>query len=95
MKNLSLLFIAFLLLKFNSLAQEGWFWQNPQPPAYTLNDVWVVSETNAIAVGNYGAILKSTNLGEDWYDLTGITNRDLNSVCFIDENVGYIIGVVQ
>ena len=40
-KNSSLLFIAFLLIQLNTLAQDGWFWQNPLPQGNELRDVWV------------------------------------------------------
>jgi len=50
MKNLSTLFIAFLFLQFTSLAQQGWFWQNPLPQDNNLNSVDFVNELTRWAV---------------------------------------------
>jgi len=45
-----------------------------------------------IAVGDRGRIIKTTNAGLNWVSLTSITNNNLSSVYFIDENTGYIAG---
>ncbi len=95
MRNLSLLFIAILILQFTSLAQEGWFWQNPLPQGNTFNDVWVFDENNAIAVGSYGTIFKTTDSGITWNELLRITNKDLISLHFVDENIGWAVGVAN
>ena len=62
MKNLSLFFIAFLLLQFNMPAQQGWF----QQTSGTIEQLWGVSFTdsdNGTAVGGSGTILRTTNGG--------------------------------
>jgi len=62
MKNLSLLFISFLLIQLNTLAQDGWFEQT----SGTTNDLEGVSFTdsdNGTAVGKDGTILRTTNGG--------------------------------
>ncbi len=59
MKNLSLIFIAFLLIQFTSLAQEGWFWQNPFPTGSNLYSVDFVNEFIGIVVGSEGGHFKN------------------------------------
>jgi len=49
-----------------SFAQSGWFWQNPLPQGNTLNAVAVLDPQNAIAVGNSGTILRTTDSGATW-----------------------------
>ena len=44
MRNIFLIFIALALLQFTSLAQEGWFWQNPIPTGNFLHSVDFVDE---------------------------------------------------
>ena len=92
MKNLSLLFIAFLLLQFNTLAQDGWFWQNPLPQGNTLNDVQAINENLIIAAGQGGTIIKSTNAGEDWTITNSGTSNTLMSVHFANANFGWAVG---
>ena len=62
-KNLSMFFIAFLLLQFNTLAQQGWFWQNPLPQGKHLSDIYVFDENKAIAVGGAGTVLVDDEIG--------------------------------
>src|SRR5215813_10358206 len=49
-----------------SFAQSGWFWQNPLPQGNTLNAVAVLDPQNAIAGGNSGFILRSSDGGATW-----------------------------
>ena len=83
-KNFSLLFIAFLLMQFTSLAQPGWFWQNPKPQGNTLNDVWAFDENNFIAVGNAGVIINSSDGGVNWTQyFIGMSNNLISILQFI------------
>lgn len=91
MKKLSILFALFLLLQFNSLAQEGWFWQNPLPQGNNIRDIHVIDENNAIAVGE-NTILRTTNGGEDWLNHPDGKYYNLNSVHFSDDNNGWAVG---
>jgi photosystem II stability/assembly factor-like uncharacterized protein len=92
MKNFTLFFIAFLLLKLSVLAQQGWFWQNPLPQGNTLNDVWTIDDSTAIAVGNRGTILKTTDNGNSWDIKSYNITSDLNCVYFVDNIRGWIGG---
>ena len=96
MKKISLLviiiFVVFNLLSNKMMAQSGWFWQNPLPQGQTLNDVQLIDENTAIAVGEAGTIIKTTDGGTSWVSLTGAGSDRLNSDYFIDSNTGWIVG---
>ncbi|MDH3268219.1 MAG: YCF48-related protein [Ignavibacteria bacterium] len=94
-KNLSILFIAFLLIPFNTLAQEGWFEQSFNPTLH-LGPVQFINENTGWMIGNdmngNGNIYKTTNGGNNWEEQLGDTVAILNSVNFLDENFGCAVG---
>ena len=45
---------------------QGWEWQNPLPQGNTLRDVQLFSANTAIAVGDAGTVMKTTDGGESW-----------------------------
>ena len=91
MKNLSLLFIAFLLLQLNTFAQDGWFEQTSGTTT-KLNSVYFVDDNNGFIVGDNGTFLKTTDAGENWiYRSTG-TNENLRSVHFLNTDIGFAVG---
>lgn len=47
-------------------AQSPWQWQYPSPQGNTLNDVDVTAPATAIAVGMFGAVVKTTDGGVTW-----------------------------
>ena len=90
MKKYLVLTIAILLLCNTANAQ--WFWQNPLPQGHLLKSVKFVSSNIGWAVGESGALIKTTNGGETWLvQPTGINNT-LSSVDFADENNGIVVG---
>src|SRR5713226_5695166 len=44
-----------------SLAQSGWFWQNPLPQGNRLSAVSALDSTTATGVGELGTILRTTD----------------------------------
>jgi len=50
------------------------------------------SPTVGFAVGMSGNMIKTTDGGTTWNHLTGVTTKNLWSVCFTDVNTGYIGG---
>jgi photosystem II stability/assembly factor-like uncharacterized protein len=83
----SLLF--FLMVTQICLAQ--WFWQN-SPQGHTLYDVYVFDENNAIAVGEAGTLIRTTDGGINWNSQTGGGSDRLRSVYFRDANTGWAVG---
>lgn len=62
--------------------------------AQWMKAVCKVNANNFIAVGDTGSVLRSTNKGANWSVISGLPiiakERQLNSVFFVDSNVGYI-----
>ena len=92
MKNLILLLITLLSLQIVSLAQQGWFWQNPYPTTSDLYSIDYVNELIAIAVGSEGVIIKTVDGGESWTIQTSGTTNKLDDVCFVDLSNGFAVG---
>lgn len=87
-----ILLIAVISFGIPNLINAQWFWQNPLPTSQTLRDVHVFDENTAIAVGEAGTIIKTTDGGTSWVSLTGAGSDRLNSDYFIDSNTGWIVG---
>jgi len=45
---------------------DGWFWQNPFPQGNDLNAVAAIDANTMVAVGNLGAVVKTTDGGRTW-----------------------------
>ncbi len=73
-------------------SQNGWVWQNPLPQGNDLNDVYMFDASTAIAVGNGGIIMKTSDGGSNWDLLNSGINNDLNAVCFVNQNTGWVVG---
>ncbi len=54
-----------------------------------LNDVFFIDADTGFAVGNSGAIIKTTNGGVNWSSLNSNGLFTINSVYFINSNVGF------
>lgn len=52
----------------------------------------MINSTIGWITGNKGLISKTTNSGLTWFRQNSETNNDLYSICFIDENIGWICG---
>ena len=73
---------------------NGWKWQYPKPQGNTLRDIYVFNNNTAIAVGDFGTVIKTTDGGNSWdvQHHAGGTDIQLNSVYFIDELNGWAAG---
>src|SRR5262249_9103000 len=67
----------------NSFAQSGWVVQVPEGTGCTLNAVSALDAQTAIAVGDHGTILRTTD-GAKWTALPSWTSEHLRGVSFID-----------
>jgi len=88
MKNLSLLFIAFLLLQFNTLAQEGWFEQT-SGTTEVLRSVNFTDALTGTAVGEEGTIIRTIDGGTTWTAQSSGTSQELWEVSLTDTLTGY------
>jgi photosystem II stability/assembly factor-like uncharacterized protein len=73
---------------------NGWKWQFPKPQGNTLRDIYLFNKSSAIAVGDFGTVIKTTDGGNSWdvQHHAGGTAIQLNSVYFIDELNGWTAG---
>jgi photosystem II stability/assembly factor-like uncharacterized protein len=86
---LSTLFMFPLLLLSQ---QSDWVQQSPPAIGYDLNDIHMFSTTTAIAVGNGGKIIRTTDGGTSWTSLSSGTSNSLYRISFLDQNTGWIVG---
>jgi photosystem II stability/assembly factor-like uncharacterized protein len=58
-----------------------------------LSKFFFSSPNTGYVIGDYGAILKTTNGGYNWVNQRqGIGGPTLNDICFTDQNTGYAVG---
>ncbi len=94
-KRLFLPLIILLLFLFEQVsAQQGWQWQYPKPQGNTLHDIYVFNKDTAVAVGDLGTVIKTTNGGISWdvQHHAGGSGIQLNSIYFIDALNGWAAG---
>ncbi len=73
-------------------ACPDFYWQNPLPQGNSLNDIEVIDAVTAVAVGDHGTILKTTDGGASWVSLPSGTDLDLAAVSAANQNVIYVTG---
>jgi photosystem II stability/assembly factor-like uncharacterized protein len=90
----SLIFLLFVLLTFDIVSNGQQAWIKQSPPIYpnAFCDVHMLSENKAIAVGKSGTILMTNDSGINWTEIASGTDEDLNSICFINSDTGWIVG---
>jgi len=74
-----------------SLAQSGWFWQNPLPQGNSLNAVAVLDSDTVTVVGAAGTILRTTDGGATWTPQTSGTTNSLRGLSFVNANTGTVV----
>ncbi|MEX0778188.1 MAG: YCF48-related protein [Balneolales bacterium] len=82
--------ILFTVFCFTGLQAQGWNSAYGNATVNTLNDVQFVTDQVAYAVGNLGTVLRSSDGGETWSDVSYGDTKDLQSLLFFDKNTGYI-----
>ena len=66
-----------------------WYWQNPLPQGFDLLDLHVFNDSTALAVGNGGTVVKTTDYGRSWQVGTAGTIAPLTAVSFGSGLVGW------
>jgi photosystem II stability/assembly factor-like uncharacterized protein len=87
----NLIFYLMLFYPFLSLNAQTWQ-QQVSGIGNSLISIFFLDELNGWAVGSIGAIIYTTDGGENWNQQVSGTNNDLNCVCFIDATTGWICG---
>lgn len=62
------------------------------PTTEDLKALEILDEQTAIAVGDKGTIIKTTDQGRTWRKITVDFARKFNDIEFLDESVGFIVG---
>jgi photosystem II stability/assembly factor-like uncharacterized protein len=95
MKKIIFTLVAILFLGSSFLhSQTGWFLQT-SPTNKNLLDIYFVNSQTGWACGDSGRIIKTTNGGTVWTELTPFTSNKLNVIRFLDANFGYVAGGSQ
>ncbi|MBD3340005.1 MAG: T9SS type A sorting domain-containing protein [Candidatus Lokiarchaeota archaeon] len=89
---------AIILISILGLLEAGFCqednWVRPCPAVITnsLNDIYILDSTSAVAVGYGGLIVKTTDRGITWYEQNSNTSEALYSVNFVDDKNGWTVG---
>ena len=94
---LFLMALVVILVTASSYSQlnDNWKWLNPSPQGNTLSNVDFVNNNTGYAAGDYGTLLKTTDGGAIWNQISSGTGKDLLSLNFINENTGFVGGSRQ
>lgn len=61
----------------------------------TIHDLTFIGKSTGWAVGDHGTVWRSTDAGQSWQltpTLTGLEDYSFRSVCFLTDQVGWIVG---
>jgi photosystem II stability/assembly factor-like uncharacterized protein len=85
---------ALILLPLQSTGQciTKQEWQNPKPEGNNLFSVFFVTEQSGYIIGERGAIVKTTDGGDNWTRLESGTHYALRGSFFTSEDTGYVCG---
>ncbi|MBM4165522.1 MAG: T9SS type A sorting domain-containing protein [Ignavibacteria bacterium] len=86
------LIILFLLNNSFISAQQYWKWKNPYPQGNSFTAVYFINEEIGYGIGEFGVILRTTNGGAEWAQLSSGTVRTLRAVYFFDSDNGFVAG---
>jgi photosystem II stability/assembly factor-like uncharacterized protein len=91
---MQLLKISFLvfILSISIDAQEGWFWQNPLPQGNDLSSISFSNSQYGFAVGKGNTVLKTTDGGMNWIQLSNITSNTIRNVFSTSINTAFLVG---
>lgn len=73
-------------------SQTPWQWRNPQPQGNGFYGVSFHSSDTGIAVGSFGAIVRSVDAGRTWANRPYVTVRQLWDVSMRDGRIGIAVG---
>jgi hypothetical protein len=84
-----------IILKSNYIpSQAGFtFYIQISPTSDNLYSVFFTSYSTGISVGDNGTIIRTTDGGDNWSNLSPVTSNRLYSVNFPNLNTGYIAGI--
>jgi photosystem II stability/assembly factor-like uncharacterized protein len=87
-----ILVISFFVIIISAEMFSQWFWQNPLPQGNNLNGIKYFSSGGAVAIGEGGTILISSDEGSNWERNETGTPYYFSSLFFINEQIGWAGG---
>lgn len=84
--------LIFLILNISMLNAQVWEWSNPKPTGNNTRGIFFINATTGYIVGDYGTILKTTDMGATWTCQNSGTSTVLYDVHFVDQDLGYVVG---
>jgi photosystem II stability/assembly factor-like uncharacterized protein len=91
-----LFLLVFFCLPFlcqaQSVTQQAWKWQNPNPQVNDLTDLTAVDGQYLWAVGTVGTIIHSADSGKTWTQQKTPVSTWLRKVFFINNQIGWATG---
>lgn len=91
MKKLTFLFVI-MSITYSFYAQEATWHLLPFVPSQTLRDIHCVNKDTAVAVGDNGYIVRTTNGGSYWDSIYSTTTSTLYKITFVNDTIGYVCG---
>ena len=88
------LFLIFIIsFQTNDIfSQSSWQWLQPVPTGNTFNSVEFLNKNTGFAAGVLGAIIKTTDGGNNWNSKNSGTQKDLYTICFKDKATCFTAG---
>jgi len=87
-----LLMYLFLLPSILHSQPTGWVWLNPLPQGNQINDLVFCDNSTGYAAASYNTILKTTNGGTNWFNISDGIAKATSSVGFLNAYTGIISG---
>lgn len=84
--------IVLILDSYECNAQSGWSWQRPLPTGGDLWGVQLINASTAVAVGDGGIILRTTDCGINWAQQSFGKFYAFRGISFSDANTGTVVG---
>ncbi|MBK8381342.1 MAG: hypothetical protein IPL16_05500 [Ignavibacteria bacterium] len=86
------IFIVLIVLVSHSISFSQWIEQSTPSPSFNLFSFSFPSVNTGFAVGYGNRMIKTTDSGNNWFNISIFPNTadNLNSVCFINDNSGWM-----
>ena len=85
-------FVLVVLVNIGSAAEQTWTIARQSELQADLLDIHFLDHDYGWIVGTKGAILHTSDSGEQWVSQSVKRSNDLNRVCFVDRKMGWTVG---
>lgn len=96
MMRANVVLVIFLMFSTPLAAQQAsWVWVNPYPTGAQINQLYFKSPVEGFLLGNTGTLMKTTDAGNIWQQVSTPTTITSLKMFFATPLVGYAIGMGQ